>query len=143
MYENKQNFDSWYTDNNGVIRMATKTDGVNVSYLYRNTDKDTFKILLTTSFKETFYPQSFDAGNKHIYILSNIGRDKVALVEYDPIAKKEVKEFYANPDYDLTSIFYDKKKKILASVSWTGEKQEDYFFDKEWETMIHWIETTI
>ncbi len=42
MYENKQNFDSWYTDNNGVIRMATKTDGVNITYLYRNTDKDTF-----------------------------------------------------------------------------------------------------
>ena len=101
MYENKQNFDSWYTDNNGVIRMATKTDGVNISYLYRNTDKDTFNILLTTSFKETFYPQSFDAGNKNVYVLSNIGRDKIALVEYDPIAKKEVKELYANPDYDL------------------------------------------
>jgi dipeptidyl aminopeptidase/acylaminoacyl peptidase len=134
MYENKQNFDSWYTDNEGVIRMATKTDGVNISYLYRNSDKDTFNILLTTSFKETFYPQSFDAGNKNVYVLSNIGRDKVALVEYDPTANKEVKELYANPDYDLTSVFYDKKNKILASVSWTGEKQEDHFFDKEWET---------
>jgi dipeptidyl aminopeptidase/acylaminoacyl peptidase len=134
MYENKQNYDSWYTDNDGVIRMATKTDGVNISYLYRNTDKDDFKLLLTTSFKEQFSPQSFDAGNKHVYILSNIGRDKVALVEYDPILNKEVKEIYANPDYDLTSIFYDKKNKILVSVSWTGERQEDHFFDKIWES---------
>ena len=134
MYENKQNFDSWYTDNNGLIRMATKTDGVNISYLYRNSDKDTFNIMLTTSFKETFYPQSFDAGNKNVYVLSNIGRDKVALVEYDPIVNKEVKEIYANPDYDLTSTFYDKKNKVLASVSWTGEKQEEYFIDKEWES---------
>jgi dipeptidyl aminopeptidase/acylaminoacyl peptidase len=134
MYENKQNYDSWYTDNDGVIRMATKTDGVNISYLYRNTDKDDFKLLLTTSFKEQFSPQSFDASNKHVFILSNIGRDKVALVEYDPILNKEVKEIYANPDYDLTSIFYDKKNKILASVSWTGERQEDHFFDKVWES---------
>jgi dipeptidyl aminopeptidase/acylaminoacyl peptidase len=134
MYENKRNFDSWYTDNNGMIRMATKTDGVNISYLYRNTDKDTFNLLLTTSFKEAFNPQSFDASNKQVYILSNIGRDKVALVLYDPITNKEVKEIYANSDYDLTSVFYDKKNKLLASVSWTGEKQEDHFFDKEWET---------
>ncbi len=135
MYENNQNYDTWYTDNNGVIRMATKTDGVNVSYLYRNTDKDTFDILLTTSFKESFYPQSFEASNKQIYILSDIGRDKVALVEYDPIAKKEVKELYANPDYDLESAVYDKRKKVLASVSWTGEKAEKHFFDKEWEVI--------
>jgi dipeptidyl aminopeptidase/acylaminoacyl peptidase len=134
MYENKQNFDSWYTDNNGTIRMASKTDGVNISYLYRNTEKDTFKLLLTTSFKETFNPQSFDASNKQIYILSNIGRDKVALILFDPIANKDVKEIYSNPDYDLTGTFYDKKNKVLASVSWTGEKQEDYFFDKTWET---------
>ncbi len=136
MYENKENFDSWYTDNNGNIRMATKTDGVNISYLYRNTDKDEFRVLLTTSFKEQFSPQSFDAENKNIYVLSNIGRDKVALVEFDPVANKEVKEIYANPDYDLTSIFYDKKNKVLASVSWTGEKQEEYFFDKNWEARI-------
>ena len=136
MYENKQNFDSWYTDNNGVIRIATRTDGVNVSYLYRNTDKEPFKLLLTTSFKEQFSPQSFDAGNKDLFVLSNIGRDKVALVEYDPVANKEVKEIYANPDYDLSYFFYDKKNKVLASVSWTAERQEDHFFDKEWETRI-------
>jgi dipeptidyl aminopeptidase/acylaminoacyl peptidase len=137
MYENRQNFDSWYTDNEGVIRMATKTDGVNISYLYRNTDKDTFNVLLTTSFKETFNPQSFDAGNKNVYVLSNIGRDKVALVEYNPTSNKEAKELYANPDYDLTSVHYDKQKKVVVSVWWQGEKQEGYFFDKEWEALYN------
>lgn len=135
MYENKQNFDSWYTDNNGTIRMATKTDGVNISYMYRNTDKDTFNVLLTTSFKDQFIPVSFDSTNRHVYILSNSGRDKVALVEYDPEANKEVKELYANPDFDLSWAFYDKKKKVLASVTWTGEKQEEHFFDSEWESI--------
>jgi dipeptidyl aminopeptidase/acylaminoacyl peptidase len=132
-YDNKRNFDTWYIDNNGVIRMATKTDGVNITYLYRNSDKDTFNVLLTTSFKEQFSPQSFDALNTHIYAITNIGRDKAALVEYDPVAKKEVKEIHANPDYDLSGIFYDRKKKKLVEVEWTGEKSEHYFFDKEWE----------
>ena len=140
MYENKENFDTWFTDNNGTIRIATKTDGVNISYLYRNTDKDEFKVLLTTSFREQFIPQSFDTENKNVYVLSNIGRDKVALVEFDPAANKEVKEMYSNPDYDLTSVFYDKKNKVLAGVSWTGEKPEDYYFDNTWGSRISGLE---
>lgn len=136
MYENKQNYDSWYTDNNGVIRMATKTDGVNVTYMYRNTEKDNFAPLLTTSFRETFNPQAFDSANKNIYVMSNIGRDKIALVEFDPVANKEVKQLYAHPDYDLSGAYYDKKKKMLANVWWTGEKSEDFYFDKQRDQII-------
>ncbi|HET7732914.1 MAG TPA: S9 family peptidase, partial [Paludibacter sp.] len=136
MYENKQNYDSWYTDNNGVIRMATKTDGVNVTYMYRNTEKDDFAPLLTTSFRETFNPQAFDSANKNIYVMSNIGRDKIALVEFDPMGNKEVKQLYAQPDYDLIGAYYDKKKKMLANVWWTGEKSEDFYFDKQRDQII-------
>lgn len=140
LYENKENYDSWYTDNNGVIRLATKTDGVNVTYLYRNSEKDKFSELITTSFKETFYPQSFDAGNQMIYVLSNIGRDKVALVKYDPITKKETEELYSNPDYDLGGAFYDRKKKDLVSVWWDADKEQKHFFNKEWGEMQATVE---
>jgi dipeptidyl aminopeptidase/acylaminoacyl peptidase len=135
LYENKRNYDSWYTDNNGIIRLATKTDGVNITYLYRNSEKDTFSIILSTSFKESFSPQAFDSENKNIYVLSNIGRDKIALVSYDPQANKEIKELYSNPDYDLSGVFYDKKKKTLASVSWEADKENNFYFDKEWESI--------
>lgn len=136
LYENKDNYDSWYPDNNGVIRIATKTDGVNITYKYRAAATDTFSTLLTTSYKEQFYPQAFNGDNTHFYVLSNIGRDKVSLVEYDPVANKEVKEWYAHPDYDLSSAFYDRKRKVLAAVSWIGEKEEDHYFDKEWEDVM-------
>jgi dipeptidyl aminopeptidase/acylaminoacyl peptidase len=133
IYENKENFESWVTDNQGVIRMATKTDGVNITHFYRNTADEPFVQLLTTSFRETFSPQSFDADNKNIYVLSNIGRDKVSLVEFDPIANKEVKELYANEKYDLGYAIYDRKKQTLVSVNWDAEKAEKHFFDKWWE----------
>lgn len=132
LYDNKENYDQWYTDNNGTIRMATKTDGVNVTYLYRKSEKDPFSTLLTTSFKESFGIQSFDSTNNNIYVLSNIGRDKVSLVLYNPVTKKEIKELFANPDYDLDYTYYDKQKKVLASVIWTAEKTEKHFFDEEW-----------
>jgi dipeptidyl aminopeptidase/acylaminoacyl peptidase len=131
-YENKNNFDSWVTDNTGTIRLASKTDGVNITWNYRNNATDTFAPLLTTSFKEQFSVGAFDKNNQNMYVLTNIGRDKVTLVEYDPLAKKEVKEIYSNPDYDLGGIYYDRKKQVLASVSWAGEKAQRHFFDEEW-----------
>lgn len=133
LYDNKNNFERWITDNAGVIRMAAKTDGVNNTWHYRQTAKDTFRPVMTTSFKEDFSPKAFDKDNKLLYALTNIGRDKITLVLYDPAAKKEVKEIFANNEYDLSDIFYDRKKQTLVDVRWEAEKSEKHFFDKNWE----------
>lgn len=133
LYNNKENYDTWVIDNTGTIRLASKPEGIDVLWSYRATDKDKFSPLLSVSFQDQFTVGSFDKDNKNIYALSNIGRDKVTLVEYDLSAKMEVKEIYSNKDYDLSSIFYDRTKKTLASVSWIGENPEKYFFDKEWK----------
>ena len=79
-------------------------------------------------------PQAFDSHDKDMYVISNIGRDKAVLVEYDPITNKEVREIYSDPDYDLTSIFFENKNRILVSVSWESDKAEEYFFDEKWRT---------
>lgn len=133
LYNNKENYDSWVTDNNGNIRLASETDGVNITWHYRYSDKEPFTPLLTTSFKDIFTPASFDKDNKNIYALSNIGRDKVVLVEYDPVIKKDIQELYSDDKYDLSYINYDRKKQALISVYWEAEKEEKHFFDKEWE----------
>ncbi|WP_432221188.1 S9 family peptidase [Flavobacterium sp. TMP13] len=133
LYDNKENYDEWITDNEGVIRLASKTDGVNITWNYRNSAAEPFSELLTTSFKEAFYPKSFDSLNKDIYAMSNINRDKIVLVSYDPIAKKELKELYGVKDYDLSDIFYDRKKQKLVNVTWEEAKMEKHFFDKEWK----------
>jgi dipeptidyl aminopeptidase/acylaminoacyl peptidase len=132
LFDNKNNYDGWVTDNTGTIRLASKTDGVNVTWKYRDTEKDSFQVMITTNFREQFYPSSFDKDNKRMYVMSNIGRDKVALVEYDPVARKEVKELYANSEYDLSNIFYDRKEGKLVSVSWTADAEEDHYFDQTW-----------
>ncbi|MCO5237857.1 MAG: hypothetical protein M9933_16490 [Chitinophagaceae bacterium] len=135
LYNNKENYDSWITDNNGIIRLASKTDGVNITRNYRDPDMGSFTPLLTTSFKDNFTPVSFDKDNKNIYVLSNTSRDKTALVEYDPVAKKELKELYTSNDYDLSTVKYDRKRQSLASVYWQAEKKEKHFFDATWETI--------
>lgn len=135
LYNNKENFDTWVTDNQGVIRMASKPDGLNMTWHYRKNANDAFSPLLTVSFEDQFTVGSFDEANKNIYVLSNIGRDKIILAEYDPNIKKEVKELFSNKDYDLAKIVFDRKKNSLVSVSWTGEKNEKHFFDQEWDNI--------
>jgi dipeptidyl aminopeptidase/acylaminoacyl peptidase len=133
LYQNDKNYDSWYTDHDGIIRIATKTDGVNTTYYHRATEAAPFDSLLTTTYKETFTPNFFTFDNKNIYAASNIGRDKIAIVEYDLAAKKEVKEIYINPDYDADGIDYSPKRKVLQSAYFTSWKGEQHFFDKDAE----------
>lgn len=134
-YANNENYDTWVTDNTGRIRMAAKPDGLDILWAYRSTANDVFTPMIKVSFYDQFTVGAFDKNNKNLYVLSNIGRDKVVLAEYDPLAKKEVKEIYANKDYDLSSIFYDRKIKELVSVSWSGEKPEKHFFNTQWQAI--------
>ena len=49
--ENPGNISSWMTDHDGKLRLATTSDGVNTSILYREKENDSFEIILTTDFK--------------------------------------------------------------------------------------------
>ncbi|MBV9391886.1 MAG: S9 family peptidase, partial [Verrucomicrobia bacterium] len=79
--ENPGNVASWVTDHEGKIRLATTSDGVNTSILYRKSESGPWTSVLTTNFRETFSPQFFTFDNKELYGVSNIGRDKAAIVQ--------------------------------------------------------------
>jgi dipeptidyl aminopeptidase/acylaminoacyl peptidase len=135
MYDNrKDNYESWITDHNGVIRMATKTDGVNTTTFYRADAKSPFVPYMTTGFKDSWGPQMFTFDNKNLIVNHNLnGRDKTAIVEWDLEGKKETKVIAENPDYDMGGVSYSKKRKVLTIASWTGEKNEHIFLDKQVE----------
>lgn len=133
LFENDKNYDSWFTDHTGVIRIASKTDGVNTTYYQRATEAAPFDSFLTTTYKDQFAIQFFTFDNKNIYVSSNIGRDKTAIVEYDLAAKKEVKEIYANAEYDVDGLSYSEKRKVLTHASFTSWKRENHFLDAETE----------
>ena len=139
MFDNsKDNYESWITDHAGVIRMATKTDGVNTTIFYRAGEKDPFLPYMTTGFKDQWAPQMFTFDNTNLYVNHNLnGRDKSAIVEWDLAGKKEIKVIAENPDYDMGSVDYSKKRKVLTMATWTGAKSERMFLDKETEAMYN------
>ena len=134
--ENPGNITEWFTDHDGKLRAAGTTDGVNTTLLYREKEDGEFKPVLTTSFKETFSPLFFTFDNKRLYGLSNIGRDKSAVVDFDPALKKETTLIYENPDVDVSSLFFSRKRKVLTAARYTTWKSFRKFFDPEFEAIV-------
>lgn len=128
--ENPGNIQGWMFDHDGKLRIATAiVDGVNQSILYRESEEDEFKTIITTNFKEGFNPQFFTFDNKNIIGSSNLGRDKYAIVEFDPITAKEVKVLYANDDYDVNGVGYSRKRKVITAAYFESWKSERHYFD--------------
>lgn len=142
LYNNgKDNFESWSTDHAGVIRFATKTDGVNTTYYYRASDKEPFKEYMTVGFKDDWTPLFFTFDNKNVYASTNLGgRDKSAIVEWDLDGKKETKELYKNDDYDVSGLDYSEKRQVLTMVTWEGEKQERKILDDKTKALYDKLE---
>jgi dipeptidyl aminopeptidase/acylaminoacyl peptidase len=121
----------WFTDNNGVIRIAIETDGVNIGLLYRESEDDNFEPAILTDFKNELKPLFFTDDNKYVYASSNIGRDKCAIVKYDIKNNKELEVIYSHPEVDVWKLLRSKKRNKIAGVIYTTWKKHTHFFDEE------------
>ena len=134
--DNTPNYENYVTDHNGVIRFASKTDGVNTNWFYRASEKEPFAEYMTVSFKDSWNPMFFTFDNVNCYVNSNLnGRDKTASAEWDIAGKKEVKEVYSNKDYDDGGLSFSRKRKVLTTAGYQGEKEEMVFLDDETKKM--------
>jgi len=133
--ENPGKVERWITDHAGVIRAATQTDGVNTSLLTRLDEKAAFKTVLTTNFREAVNPQFYTFDNKNLYAISNIGRDKQAVVTIDPSNGKELEKLYDNPEVDVDALAFSKKRKVMTFAAYTTWTVQRKFFDPQTEQM--------
>jgi len=127
--ENPGNIMSWMTDHDGKLRVAIASDGVNTVMLYRETENDAFKEVLTTNFRESVEPLFFTFDNKSLYASSNLGRDKSAIVKFNIANGKELEMLYENPDVDVSGLSYSKNRKVLTAISYVKDKREMKFLD--------------
>ncbi len=129
--ENPGNISSWITDHEGKIRAAMTSDGVNTSLLYREDEETPFRTILTANFKDMLAPQFFTFDNKNIYAVSNLTRDKAAIVKFDLGAAKETEVIFEHPEVDVYDLHYSKKRKVLTYIGYTTWKQEHHILDDE------------
>ena len=127
--ENPGNISGWMTDHDGKLRIAITSDGVNTSLLYRESESDEFKSILTTDFKEQVSPLFFTFDNKNLYVASNRGRDKAAIYEFNVKEAQEGLLLYEHAEVDVSSLMFSKKRRVLTGVTYTVAKTKKIFFD--------------
>lgn len=129
--ENPGNYTGWGTDWDGNLRIAITTDGVNNTLMFRNTEEEKFAPVITTTFREAISPLLFTPDNKQLYVATNIGRDKTAIVKYDVENKKELEKIFEHPEVDVSSLLSSRKRRAITGVSYNTDKTHYHFLDKQ------------
>nr|WP_321406505.1 S9 family peptidase [uncultured Carboxylicivirga sp.] len=144
LYENPGNISGWITDHDGKLRAAIAvTDMINQSLLYRDSEEDEFKNILTTSFKETLNPLFFTFDNKMLYASSNVGRDKAEIVIFDPATAKETEVLFSHPEVDVEGLNYSEKRKVITTATYVTDMQGRHFFDEQTKKLFERLESEL
>ena len=142
--KNPGNFTDWLTDSKGKLRMAISTDGVNESVWYRENEAKPFQKIITNNFKTTLWPVAFSESKPNtIYAISNVNRDKNALVEIDCITGKEKNVLFAEDTLNVVETQYSKRRGKMDFVVYETWKKEKYYLNEEAKKLYQGLEKLI
>src|SRR5690554_937902 len=129
--ENPGNIVAWHTDHHGRLRAATASDGLQSTLLYRETESDEFRPLITTDFRSTVSPELFTFDDQRFYALSNRGRDCLALVIIDPQSPDDEKLVFEADGVDLDGVAYSRLRHVLTAAIYQTDRVKYHFFDQQ------------
>lgn len=128
--KNPGNITNWITDTKGKLRLAMSSDGVNETLLYRDDENQQFKPVITNNFKTTINPIAFSETSPNIiYAISDVKRDKNALVELDCKTGRETKVLFANDSLNVVDAQYSRSRKRMGFVVCETWKKEKHYLD--------------
>ena len=130
---NPGNITEWFSDDDGKIRLVKSSDGVDETILYRANDDASFKPIIRNNFINRVQPIAFTGEKNNFYALSNVGRDKSALVEIDAKTGKEQKVVFKCEKADINKVDYSRDKHHLELASCEEEKPSKHFLNAEIE----------
>ncbi len=142
--KNPGNFTDWLTDSKGKLRMAISTDGVNESVWYRENEARPFQKIITNNFKTTLWPVAFSENKPNtIYAISNVNRDKNALVEIDCITGKEKNVLFAEDTLNVVEAQYSKRRGKMDFVVYETWKKEKHYLSDDAKKLYQGLEKLI
>jgi dipeptidyl aminopeptidase/acylaminoacyl peptidase len=129
--ENPGNIVGWQTDHQGRVRAAIASDGLHTTLLYRESDAEPFRPIITTDFRSVVSPEFFTFDNQRLYALSNRGRDCLALVLIDPKDPDQEEVIFQTQENDLDGAGYSRLRQVLTVAVYQKDKLQYHFFDDE------------
>jgi len=126
--KNPGNIIRWYADLDGKLRLALASDSVQETMLYRETERDHFRVVTSNSFHNSVVPLGFVKDEPHhIFALSNVDRDKRALVQLNLKNNTEVQELYSHAEVDVSSGGYSRSSGEMSYAYYFTWKRDRYF----------------
>ncbi|MBX2815549.1 MAG: S9 family peptidase [Saprospiraceae bacterium] len=136
----------WQTDHDGRLRLAGKVrNGTETVVLYRDHEDEDFREVITTDFTESLSALFFDFEHDHIvYAASNLGTDKVRLIQFDMQQGQEVGEvLYEHDEVDIGGLSYSRKHRKLTAISYTTDKTHRVFLDPQTKEHYQFLQASL
>jgi dipeptidyl aminopeptidase/acylaminoacyl peptidase len=134
---------SWTTDAKGVVRIGVATDGTNNTMLYRASERDAFKPLITTDFRTEVQAQLFQPDGRRFYAISNRGRDRKAAVLIDPARPDAETVVFEHPTVDLWGMTASRQRKVLTSIEYMVDRLERHTVDPAFKRIYARLEAKL
>ncbi len=139
--KNPGNIIKWFADLDGQLRLALASDSVRETVLYREREGEPFRAVMSNSFRNSIVPLGFSREHRsHVFALSNVGRDKQALVEIDMETGAEVRMIYSHPDVDVDHGGYSSDRGEMTYAAYDTWKHQRHFLDRKTERVYRRIE---
>ncbi|MEZ4648889.1 MAG: S9 family peptidase [Candidatus Eisenbacteria bacterium] len=130
--ENPGNVQSWVTDHDGTLRVATTTDGVNSTLLYRRTEEEEFREVASYDFRESASPLEFSFDDpEELIVASSVGRDRSVICRFDLRTGEEGEVLYEHPRVDVNHILVSRVRRKITGVAYDDDRPGWHFFDEE------------
>ncbi|WP_236904020.1 alpha/beta hydrolase family protein [Comamonas serinivorans] len=129
--ENPGHIIGWQTDHAGQLRAAVASDGLMTQLLYRDDETQAFETLIEVDFRTNVAPAFFDFDNRHLYLYSARGRDKLAFVRIDPARPDDETVVFASEAVDLDGVAYSRRRRVLTLASYETDRPQRHFFDAQ------------
>lgn len=140
----KKPITQWLCDNSGNVRIAVSVEQGTITHLlYRDNPDSVFRSILISNWKDMVQPMFFDSDNIHIYALSNLNRDKAALVRIDPNDPENPELIFEHPDVDVWWAENSRKRQVLTSYYYITDRKNTVFTDKKLNGYYEYLKTQL
>lgn len=120
----------WLADSENQIRLITRSDGINETLWYREKESQPFRQVMEIPFGETVRPVCYSKINEdQVLAMSNLNRDKIALVSLDLRNGTERKVIYQHKEVDLNRAILSGRDKRLLCTEYVTWKHNLHFID--------------
>ncbi len=133
VYANEGEYDGFYTDNAGQLRLTTHEHAAHQVWYHRSPGGRSAFVEIARfplfGFAETWEPLEFAADNTTLYLISREEHDRGALYAYNTETRTRGPALFVPPEGEIENIIVSHDRTKLLGVSYLSDRLHYHWFD--------------